>query len=112
MTVTHTLTQAQTRGRAKALDRLTGQLATRYPQHTALVNRARGVYEGGKLHLTSSAATVDGCNGNVYTLTPIGKDVWSCTCPAYEHRPAEFGEVRHCKHTAALRLMFLVEGGF
>lgn len=99
-------------GLARTLDRAVGNFSKSYPTHAALIGRARAVYEDGKIHLTSSTSTVDGSDGNTYTLMPVGKGCWSCTCPAYQHTPALVNGVVHCKHTLALRLLFHVEGGW
>lgn len=37
--------------------------------------------------------TVDGSNGNMYTVSCYSDFHWECTCPAYK-----YGGGKHCKH--------------
>lgn len=30
-----------------------------------------------------------------------GRGAWTCTCPAYQHRPYRIGPTAYCKHTLA-----------
>lgn len=99
-------------GRARAIDRAASLLARKHPQCAAMIERAAEIAKSGRLHLTTTVATVEGRDGRTYTLRPVGRGRWACDCSSFINRPTMVDGRPHCKHTAALALTFYADGGF
>ncbi len=68
------------------------------PVALALELVERGHVTGNEVHCTVINAKRD----TRYSLDYHSETgVWSCTCPAYQHRPYRAGRTAHCKHTLA-----------
>jgi hypothetical protein len=111
MTMQATMTRPQPAAPAQPLARplpmtaaeWAARIVNRHPHLARPVAKALELAEHG--HVTGNdihAQCVNAERNTIYHMDyHANTGVWSCQCPAYQHRPYKAGRTAHCKHTLA-----------